>query len=122
MKHGSELARLRAFGWAEGVSFLLLLFIAMPLKHFANFPQPVRILGSLHGALFILYVLSALLVAVQLRWKFSTIALALLSAVVPFGPFVFDAWLRRQMPPQIAPTGEENQSPESSEAPFELKL
>ena len=80
---------------AEGISFLLLLGVAMPLKYLAGKPEAVRIAGSLHGALFVLYVLAALLAARKFQWSVVTTAQALIAAVLPFGPFWFDAKLRR---------------------------
>jgi len=90
------LALLRAAGFLEGVSFLVLLGIAMPLKYLAGLPQMVRVVGSAHGALFVLYVLIVVQVAVRLRWPLSRVGLAFAAAVVPFGPFLFDAHLRRE--------------------------
>ena len=81
------------FHWvalAEGASFLVLLFVAMPLKYFVGFPLAVRIVGMLHGVLFVLY---ALLVFEALgcgRFSARTAALAMLASVVPFGPWLFE--------------------------------
>src|SRR5438552_3773981 len=50
------LRRLRLVGYTEGVSFLVLLGIAMPLKYFAGMPLAVTIVGAIHGLLWILYV------------------------------------------------------------------
>lgn len=91
----SPLALLRAAGYLEGASFLLLLFVAMPLKYVAGLPQMVRVVGSAHGFLFVLYVLVVLQVAVRLGWPLKRVALAFAAAVLPFGPFLFDAHLRR---------------------------
>jgi integral membrane protein len=67
----------------------------MPLKYLAGQPEAVRLVGSLHGVLFILYVLTAMLAARHFRWPASTVILAIVAAVLPFGPFWFDAKLRR---------------------------
>lgn len=87
---------LRAVGMTEGVSFLLLLFIATPLKRLAGEDVLVHILGPIHGGLFLLYVALALLAARVFRWNWQRVGLALLASVFPFGPFVFEAYLRRQ--------------------------
>lgn len=68
----------------------------MPLKYAAGKPEAVRIVGSLHGLLFVIYVLTALLAARTFRWKAPMILMALAAAVFPFGPFWFDAKLRRE--------------------------
>ena len=87
---------LRIVGSAEGTSFLLLLFVAMPMKYIGNNPEPVRWLGSIHGGLFLLYVACVLGVARILNWRWVHVVLGVLASVVPFGPFIFDAWLRRE--------------------------
>ncbi len=75
---------------------MALLGIAMPLKYLAGIPAAVRIAGSLHGALFVIYLLMALLAAHKLQWSATTLSLALVAAVIPLGPFWFDAKLRRE--------------------------
>ena len=89
------LARLRLVGMMEGVSFLVLLGIAMPLKYLAGQPQAVRVVGMLHGVLFILFVAAVLQASMALRWPPRRVLAALAASVLPFGPFVFDAHLRR---------------------------
>lgn len=80
-------------GHAEGVSFLVLLFIAMPLKYMFDMPLAVRIVGSLHGVLFVAYVLLLALVHIKLKLKISqSIGLFLLS-LVPFGTFYLHKFL-----------------------------
>ena len=80
---------------AEGYSFLLLLGVAMPLKYMAGFPLAVKIMGSLHGALFIAYMVAAALVFTRLKWPLSRIPGVFYAAVLPFGTFVLERkWLR----------------------------
>lgn len=92
----TPLARLRFFGALEGASFLLLLFVAMPLKYLAGQPQMVSVMGSAHGLLFLLFVASVAEVSLKMRWPVRRTLGALAAAVLPFGPFVFDAHLRRE--------------------------
>jgi len=68
----------------------------MPLKYLAGQPEAVRIVGSLHGGLFVIYILTALLAARKFKWRPTLVILALAAAVIPFGPFWFDAKLRRE--------------------------
>lgn len=89
------LARLRIVGMMEGASFLVLLGIAMPLKYLAGFPQAVRVVGMMHGILFLLFVAAVVQVSVSMRWPLRRVLAALAASVLPFGPFVFDAHLRR---------------------------
>ena len=74
----------------EGVSFLGLLGIAMPLKYIFGLPATTQVLGMAHGILFIAYVLMVFLIRKQLDWNLKTTALALTASVLPFGPFVVD--------------------------------
>lgn len=81
---------------AEGVSFLTLLFIAMPMKYFMGMPEVVRVVGSIHGLLFILYVGQLARVHFTQRWSFSFSLYALLASVIPFGTFMWDKQLRKK--------------------------
>lgn len=92
----SSLGRLRFIGWWEGVSFLVLLLIAMPLKYFAGQPEAVRIVGMAHGILFVLYVFAALHAALEHRWNWKRTALVLAASVLPAGPFIVDAKILRE--------------------------
>jgi integral membrane protein len=65
----TSLGRLRALGFIEGVSFVLLLAIAMPLKYFAGEPGAVRVVGMAHGVLFLLYLLAVVQAAVEYEWS-----------------------------------------------------
>ena len=90
------LSRLRMLGTVEGISTLVLFFIAMPLKYLADMPMAVRVAGSVHGILFV--ALAFMLIAAIRRVPISAgLAFAgICAAVVPFGPFIFDRYLPRQ--------------------------
>jgi integral membrane protein len=90
---------LRTVGTIEAVSFLLLLLVAMPLKYAGGNASMVHVLGPIHGGLFLLYVGSAVAVTAMMKWPWYYVLLALVSSVVPFGPFLFEAWLRRRSNP-----------------------
>ena len=79
----------------EGASFLLLLGIAMPLKYLAGMPEAVRIVGMIHGLLFVVYLAAAIHAALSLHWPLSRSLLVLGAAIFPAGPFLIDGWLRR---------------------------
>src|SRR5215211_5033483 len=91
------LQQFRAVGYAEGVSFLVLLGIAMPLKYLAQLPQPVLVVGWVHGILWLLYLVTAARAAYWDGWSFRHLFWAGVASVLPFGPFVFDRWLRRNL-------------------------
>ena len=74
-------------GHYEGISFIILLAIAVPLKYYANMPEAVRLMGPIHGVLFILYCFQLLNVMKQLKWSYKKGAVAFLLSLVPFGTF-----------------------------------
>jgi integral membrane protein len=91
----SALGRLRIIAFLEGISLIVLLGVAMPLKYFAGIPQAVRIVGMAHGVFFILFVLLLIQVATEKSWSFKKSALSFLSSLVPFGTFYADSrWFR----------------------------
>jgi integral membrane protein len=92
----SPLGRLRVAALAEGVSYLVLLFAAMPLKYFFGQPLAVRIVGSLHGLLFLVFGAALLAAWHHRRWPLSRATLVFLSSLVPFGAFVMDCSLKRE--------------------------
>jgi integral membrane protein len=96
----TPLGRLRVIGWWEGVSFLLLLLVAMPLKYYAGRPEYVRVIGMAHGALFVAYVLAAIQAALAQNWNWKKFILVLLASVLPAGPFIVDAKLLKDEVPQ----------------------
>ena len=91
----SPLERLRVIGFWEGLSFLVLLGVAMPLKYFAGWPDAVRVIGMAHGILFILYVLAAFHAATEYDWPWRRTAAVLAASVLPAGPFIVDAKVLR---------------------------
>jgi len=92
---GNQIGRLRLLGILEGSSFLLLLFVAMPLKYLAGRPEMVRMVGMAHGLLFVAFVFAVLQVAFEFRWPLRRVFAALAASVLPFGPFILDARLLR---------------------------
>ncbi|ABS24102.1 DUF3817 domain-containing protein [Bacillus cytotoxicus] len=92
----TPVGRLRAIGFVEGISFLLLLFVAMPLKYFAGFAAAVKITGMAHGVLFILFIFAVIQVTIANRKSILWVLGALLASVIPFGTFVLDAKLKNE--------------------------
>jgi integral membrane protein len=92
-----ELKQLRLVAFLEGLSFVALLFLAMPLKYMAGLPIAVRIVGSVHGLLFLIFLVTLFRAASEREWPLRRSALAFLAALLPFGPFVFDRSLRREL-------------------------
>ena len=92
----SQVSAFRMTGLAEGVSFLTLLCVAMPLKYFMGIPEAVRVVGLIHGILFLLYVGLLALLHVRQRWSFMFSLYALIASVIPFGTFVLDKHIREK--------------------------
>lgn len=84
------LSLFRWIGRFEGISFLLLLLIAMPLKYIWGKPEMVRIVGMAHGGLFLAYVAMANYVALELRWSRRVWFLSMVASVLPLGTFIFE--------------------------------
>jgi len=74
----------------EGLSFIILLGIAMPLKYIWGNPEMVRIVGMAHGILFIAYLYGAYFISKKLQWSTQTLLIVLLCSILPFGPFYAD--------------------------------
>jgi len=88
--------RFRAIAFVEGVSYLVLLGVAMPLKYFAGLPEAVMAVGWAHGVLFVLYLVALAEVSFSRRWRLVRILGAFVASLIPFGTFVLDAQLRRE--------------------------
>ena len=88
--------RYRMLTLAEGWSFVLLLIFGSLLSRVSELDL-VMPLGSLHGALFVLLVVSTLLIRRRLSWGLGTTLVALICAVVPLAPFVFHRWKRNEL-------------------------
>lgn len=78
------------FGRLEGVSFLVLLAIAMPLKYYLGLPIGVRVMGPVHGLLFLMYCAAAYFMASEEEWPLRKQLLAFVAAVIPFGTILFE--------------------------------
>lgn len=91
-----RIQQLRIFGLLEGISYLVLLLIAMPLKYYAGYPIVVKITGWIHGLLFILFILSVLRTSRTMHWKTGKVIAAFLASVLPFGTFVLDKRLQKE--------------------------
>ncbi|MCY1031740.1 DUF3817 domain-containing protein [Corallococcus sp. BB11-1] len=90
----TALGRFRAVAFWEGLSFLVLLLIAMPLKYMMGMPQGVRVVGMAHGVLFMAYLYTLLMAAIEYRWGVKRIVVAFAASLVPGGTFWLDAQLR----------------------------
>jgi integral membrane protein len=99
----NSIRNLRWVGIAEGISFLLLLCIAMPIKYMLGIPEVVKYVGWAHGILFIAYIVAVFAAIRAMRWNWFSVLIALAASLIPFGTFILDRHLkRRQLELQVA--------------------
>jgi len=97
----TQVGRLRLIGYLEGISLLVLIFIAVPLKHYWNDPALVKGIGPIHGALFLLFLFFTISVGVEEKWKFKeTTWKVLLACIIPFGTFYIDKHILKEIAEQ----------------------
>ena len=80
----------RIVAFLEGVSYILLLFIAVPIKYNLGDPTYVKLLGTPHGILFASYILFAFLIKENENWGIKDLGIVLLASILPFGTFYVD--------------------------------
>lgn len=80
----------RLISYLEGISYLLILFVTMPLKYLFASPEPNKVIGMAHGFLFLLYIVFAFLIKPEKKWNNKTLIIVLLCSVIPFGTFWMD--------------------------------
>lgn len=88
------LKRFRSIGFIEGISYLVLLFIAMPLKYIWMIPLATKVIGMIHGMLFMLYVGLLYKAHTTYKWSWKFSALLFIASLVPFGTFYTDKKLK----------------------------
>jgi len=94
----TNIGRLRLLAFLEGVSLVVLVFIAVPLKHLYDDPSLVRSIGPVHGILFLFFVANTFSIAAEQQWKFwKTTWKVLLSSFIPFGTFYIDYKILRKI-------------------------
>ena len=96
MKSTKTFSWFRKVAKAEGISFLVLLFVAMPLKYLADLPLAVTIVGGLHGVLFVAFIILAREVKSDYKKDFRWLGKAFLASILPFGTFIADKEWKKQ--------------------------
>ncbi len=79
----------------EGISYILLLFVAVPIKYIQNNPEYVKMLGMPHGLLFVLYIVLAIMLKYELEWKGKDFFMVCLLSILPFGTFFVGKYLKK---------------------------
>ena len=80
----------RIVSFLEGISYLLLLFIATPVKYFGDDESYVKMLGMPHGILFMVYIVLAFMLKTPEKWDGKTFGIVLVASILPFGTFYVD--------------------------------
>ncbi len=86
----TSIGRLRIIALLEGLSFVLLLFVAMPLKYYGDYPNATKELGMIHGVLFMAYIYLMIPASKDHAWNVKTIILVFAASLLPGGTFVAD--------------------------------
>jgi integral membrane protein len=92
----TAIGRFRLVAISEGISYLLLLFVAMPLKYLAGWPEGVTYVGWVHGLLFVLYILTLIGAKFSLDWGIKKTAIAFFASLLPFATFILDKSLQKE--------------------------
>ncbi len=90
------LRRFRLVAVIEGISYLLLLCVAMPLKYFAGLPQAVKYMGWAHGVLFVIFCFYLVKIWITYKWSFWKTTWAFIASLLPFGTFILDKQLKKE--------------------------
>ena len=91
----TDISRFRLITFLEGLSFVLLVFIAMPLKHIWDMPMAVRVIGMAHGALFVIFVFMLIHLTMKYKWSLGWSATLFITSLLPFAPFFVDQKLKK---------------------------
>jgi integral membrane protein len=86
----SELKKFRLINKIEGISFLILLFVAMPLKYFAGIPMATKIVGSIHGILVLAFLYQLFSASDEAPFSTKEMGILVLLSLIPFGSFYND--------------------------------
>ena len=92
----TPIGQFRWLALLEGLSYIILVFIAMPLKYIWSMPTLVQYMGMAHGILFCAYVLMLIKVWQAYNWSFAKASIAFIASLVPFGTFWFDTKIRNE--------------------------
>ena len=90
------LTRYRVMAWIVGVLLVTLVFVGMPLKYLADIPEVVSVVGFTHGMLYLVYLATALDLAIRRRWRLPKVLLVFAAGLVPFLTFYVERRVTRE--------------------------
>ncbi len=102
----TALGRFRIVALLEGLSYLGLFFVTMPLKYLMEMPGPNKVVGMTHGVLTVLFVFTLVSVWAERGWSWKRALAALVASLIPFGTFVFEWDLRKNGMDELTPVAE----------------
>ena len=86
----------RIIAFLEGLSYLLLLFFAVPVKYLLFNDYYVRLLGMPHGVLFVLYIICCFMIRKNMNWNVIQFCIVLAASILPFGTFYIERKMLRK--------------------------
>jgi integral membrane protein len=89
--------RYRVMAYVTGTLLVLLVFVALPIKYIGGNDTPTAIIGTAHGFLFMVYLLTALDLGIRLRWRWLKLGLIMLAGTIPFASFVAERHAHRDV-------------------------
>jgi len=107
---GSPASHLRSVAFLEGLSYLLLLFVAMPLKYLGDLPLAVTVVGPIHGVLFVWLGMLVVGGLTSRGRPMSWSVRIMVAALLPFGMFVIDRGLKAEVIAEESQTGSGEQN------------
>jgi len=93
----SELKKFRIINKIEGISYIILLFVAMPLKYSFGYPIATKIVGSIHGVLVFTFLYQIYEAKREAGFTLKETAFYTLLSLIPFGSFYTDTLLAKKM-------------------------
>ncbi|MCO4845017.1 MAG: DUF3817 domain-containing protein [Sulfurovum sp.] len=93
----SELQKFRLINKIEGISFIILLFIAMPMKYSFGYPMATKVVGMLHGLLVFAFIYQIIEAKKEDGFILKETALYSILSLIPFGSFYTDKLLAKKM-------------------------
>jgi integral membrane protein len=94
--HESPFGRLRIASLLDGLSLVILMGVGMPLKYQMDLPIVVRVMGPIHGVLFVWLCSELATLVFGKDWPAKNAAIVFLAALIPCGPFFLDSWIKKQ--------------------------
>ncbi|WP_320033600.1 DUF3817 domain-containing protein [Halarcobacter sp.] len=86
----NALSRFRLISAIEGLSYLILVFVAMPIKYIGENPYPVKVFGMIHGVLFIIFMISLFEAKIKEKWNTGLMFQLFVLSLIPFGAFLIE--------------------------------